>query len=659
MSSHMGRAYLNTCLKVPIDPCNNCPAPVYSRPNMYLGRLSATTSKTKHSAGTSQPCSTAETRPKWSCGGIKSLAKLYDSIPDYRDLNHLSGEEFYHTLDTLRSTCQNLKAKTSCLSSEDRCSTTTTTSSLNSSNNNKMEGSRCKKSKKSKKKKKSNIHKDNGNCFEGKECDFIQNLLHPHKLETCNEIFESKEHCNSISRKSCKKDIEEEVDNFKKSLQEFENEFKRPFSACPRTETRSSTRGSPKDFLLKTEDNKKKETTKEKVPVRSTFTSTLRERLRKSLSFNDIHTITEPLELIELRKKNKTLEHLSFKGDNSTFQDPSRLSNYFSNNTNTETTEIPKIVVESPSTDQTNERLQGKKKNKQKFSTNEEYSMAFKVFDLDSNKKQGSTKHSTPSPVHPVARPNLAATLRVESSKKKVKELKNNCTYHDTTPQFDWEVRKTPAWKTLSLNESHKEILQLRLATRKAEQALQQREYELNMELMRQRVKSAPLLLEGPTYWGPHVGKLTHACQKEGRRHMCQSNQQRIRRKKNSSRNHCCRRNLMLNSSMTLEGEYLNNSTNIFKVQSDSCSNLSQKLNNLRKIYGNAGNANRTKSYSRNSNHSTNTSQSSKNHKKKYSKGLHTQEEKSCQESCKVEPNLEKVELDSGDELSSLDRAFL
>lgn len=60
---------------------------------------------------------------------------------------------------------------------------------------------------------------------------------------------------------------------------------------------------------------------------------------------------------------------------------------------------------------------------------------------------------STPSPVHPVARPNLAATLRVESSKKKVQELKNNCTYHDTTPQFDWEVRKTPAWKTLSFKQ--------------------------------------------------------------------------------------------------------------------------------------------------------------------------------------------------------------
>lgn len=56
------------------------------------------------------------------------------------------------------------------------------------------------------------------------------------------------------------------------------------------------------------------------------------------------------------------------------------------------------------------------------------------------------------SPVYPVARPNLAATLRKEISKKKLEELDNHCTFRDTnTPQVDWEVRKTPAWKSLSL----------------------------------------------------------------------------------------------------------------------------------------------------------------------------------------------------------------
>jgi len=37
MSSH----YLNSCVKVPIDPCNNCPAPVYNRPEAFQTWCSA------------------------------------------------------------------------------------------------------------------------------------------------------------------------------------------------------------------------------------------------------------------------------------------------------------------------------------------------------------------------------------------------------------------------------------------------------------------------------------------------------------------------------------------------------------------------------------------------------------------------------------------
>lgn len=32
------------------------------------------------------------------------------------------------------------------------------------------------------------------------------------------------------------------------------------------------------------------------------------------------------------------------------------------------------------------------------------------------------------------------------------------------------------------------------------------------MEMMRQRVRAAPLLLEGATHWGPKVGQLSHSC---------------------------------------------------------------------------------------------------------------------------------------------------
>jgi len=71
MSSH----YLNSCVKVPIDPCNNCPAPVYNRPKLCT-------------LGGKKPPDTAPVGPQevetpsWNSQmGVRSLAKFYDSIP--------------------------------------------------------------------------------------------------------------------------------------------------------------------------------------------------------------------------------------------------------------------------------------------------------------------------------------------------------------------------------------------------------------------------------------------------------------------------------------------------------------------------------------------------------------------------------------------------
>ncbi|XP_061390015.1 uncharacterized protein LOC133325249 [Musca vetustissima] len=628
-------SFLHSCLKVPIDPCNNCPAPVYNRPKMYLGRLSMTptaASATLHT--TTKTCNSDVIDSKWSCSsGIRPLTKFYDSIPDYGALTHLTEEEFYSTLDTLRSTCRELKTKpTDLCVTDERCSSSTTTSSSLSSH------CQSKKSKKSKKKKKSSAKNHRGDISASQESECILDFTTREKSnfipDSGYNLSENKFCGNTFSSKSLKKELEEEVERFKKSLKEYESQFKRPAtrnsSQLNRNESRLFTRCSSKE---KTDDLKKDAT--EKVPVRSNFTSTLRERLRKSLSFNDIHSITEPIELKELREKTKTLDKLSFKGNKDAHKDDNKLSNYFAENANKTNgvgklprfnRNIPKIVVETPTTDTSSDRANSVTKSKSKYNE-DNYKIPFKIFDLESSKKSQCRKQNTPSPIHPVARPNLAATLRVECSKKKVKELKNNCTYHDKTPQVDWEVRKTPAWKTLSLNETHQEIIKLRLATRKAEQALQKREYELNMELMRQRVKSAPLLLEGPTHWGPNVGKLSHNCQREGRRHMCQTNQ-RKRTKKNSSRTHSC--------------------THVNRSQESS--RMSQKLNTLRKIYG--GSAGGGKSQSRCSNYSTNTHNSGKSCSTKKK----SQEKKTT---TKSEENFVLLENDSGDELSSLDRAFL
>lgn len=124
------------------------------------------------------------------------------------------------------------------------------------------------------------------------------------------------------------------------------------------------------------------------------------------------------------------------------------------------------------------------------------------------------TQIPTPSPLYPVNRPNLAATLRYEHSRNKIQELKERSasSLAGSVRPFRWNVQKTPGWQSLAMDPTHAEELQLRLATRRAEQKLRQEEYKMSKELMIQRVKAAPLLLEGPSFWGPKVGQLSHHC---------------------------------------------------------------------------------------------------------------------------------------------------
>ncbi|XP_050071862.1 uncharacterized protein LOC126559732 [Anopheles maculipalpis] len=128
----------------------------------------------------------------------------------------------------------------------------------------------------------------------------------------------------------------------------------------------------------------------------------------------------------------------------------------------------------------------------------------------DNNRGSGDT----PAPIYPVNRPNLAATLRTEWCRKKLRDMELDETVPDKKkiPRFRWGVKKSQAFQNLNLDHTHEEELNLRLATRRAEQRLRQEEHAINMELMRQRVKAAPLLLEGPPQWGPRLGHVAHRC---------------------------------------------------------------------------------------------------------------------------------------------------
>ncbi|XP_017044325.1 uncharacterized protein LOC108090239 [Drosophila ficusphila] len=499
MSSH----YLNSCVKVPIDPCNNCPAPVYNRPKL----CSLGGKKPPDTAPTASP--EAET-PAWSSQmGVRSLAKFYDSIPDYCDVKHLHQAEFYSTLESLRSTSRELRSQPAAATTRERCASASSSSLCH--------GKSKKRSSKGSKMKKRPLVLDPVTPPAIVVIPKHEEACVPHPVvHTPNSSCLSEEYdkcLRDLSRlKSFKEDFAVEVADFKRSLKNFEAEFRRPKSTSSNgTQTQTDNQSQPQNRTQPTANPGQH--TAERAKCR-------REMLRRCFSVNDLQGSSSAPSL----KPSKLAQ-------------PSE-SNYFPR---CKQEDVPKIHIQSPTASSKRSssastagrarwrRGRGKKIKPGSASKEEKALAPLSIFHLPEEPAQRRTP--SVSPLHPVSRPNLAATLRAEVSRKKVKELKNNCTYHDPRPQFDWEVRKTPAWKSLSLNESHKALLSIRLATRKAEQAFQERQYELHMEMMRQRVKSAPLLLEGPTFWGPEVGKLTHTCRSEELRHSCEGSRQRRKKK--------------------------------------------------------------------------------------------------------------------------------
>jgi hypothetical protein len=64
----------------------------------------------------------------------------------------------------------------------------------------------------------------------------------------------------------------------------------------------------------------------------------------------------------------------------------------------------------------------------------------------------------------------------------------------------------------LPFSPTHSENEATLLSIRKAEQRMRQEQYDIEMEIMRQRVKAAPLLLEGATTYGRRTA---HNCYAE------------------------------------------------------------------------------------------------------------------------------------------------
>ncbi|XP_055300704.1 uncharacterized protein LOC129567627 [Sitodiplosis mosellana] len=101
-----------------------------------------------------------------------------------------------------------------------------------------------------------------------------------------------------------------------------------------------------------------------------------------------------------------------------------------------------------------------------------------------------------------LVRCNLAASLRHKNSRKKINEfaeekLKESMDVSKFIPKcHHWNVRDTPAWKTFT-SEDTTVGKRMREEARREEQKVRKHTHAMTMNIMRARVKSAQLLLEG------------------------------------------------------------------------------------------------------------------------------------------------------------------
>lgn len=102
---HRGSSFINSCVKVPVDPYSRQPTPSYERPTMdslskrspnYKSRRINFASPSSHQdSNRTDPGSSDESN-------VESFIEFIESIPDYGQIHHLSNEQFKQKLDYLK-----------------------------------------------------------------------------------------------------------------------------------------------------------------------------------------------------------------------------------------------------------------------------------------------------------------------------------------------------------------------------------------------------------------------------------------------------------------------------------------------------------------------------------------------------------------------------
>lgn len=101
MSEHQGSSFVDSCVKVPVDPYSRQPTPSYERPRLDRIQKQAFSGKGRkiNFVGRNDSVQKVTMSPS---GSLENLLEFLDSIPDYDEVHHLSNEQFKRKLDYLK-----------------------------------------------------------------------------------------------------------------------------------------------------------------------------------------------------------------------------------------------------------------------------------------------------------------------------------------------------------------------------------------------------------------------------------------------------------------------------------------------------------------------------------------------------------------------------
>ncbi|XP_043274308.1 protein FAM161A isoform X2 [Venturia canescens] len=100
MSEHQGSSFVDSCVKVPVDPYSRQPTPSYERPR--LDRIQKQGSSVKGRKINFAGRNASAEKDSSPGGSLENLLEFLDSIPDYDEIHHLSNEQFKRKLDYLK-----------------------------------------------------------------------------------------------------------------------------------------------------------------------------------------------------------------------------------------------------------------------------------------------------------------------------------------------------------------------------------------------------------------------------------------------------------------------------------------------------------------------------------------------------------------------------